>query len=254
MPPALNAVYNDILFQSPVEAQNSLGELSGAMYASLLSYARNNALLNGQYLIDQLSDTLERPKGSNNCQNPDDPQPSDWNAWLRFFGTTGANANSREMSGLNSASGGLIIGADRWLSDTVTQRGHLRHLQRIASSNEHRPLMNPPTYRHDYNIGVTASQTLNQFYIIGFAGLRQIEAITQPSEPLTSPISTTRLTRRPTAAISATPASRRARPLISGNCRLQPLLGLQYLNISNGSVSENGAGATNLRSPGVVRH
>jgi uncharacterized protein with beta-barrel porin domain len=245
LPAGLQTVYSDILLQTQVDGQQGLRELSGAIYPSLLSYARNNALLNGQYLIDQLSDTLERPKGINNSSNPDDPQPSDWNAWLRFLGATAANANSREVSGLNSTSEGLLVGMDRWFGDTT----RVGFYGEYDGSQLNAQRLNESANLYDYNFGVTASQTLDQFYIIGFAGYAYDHYTTDRTISFTYFYNATN-----TAAFSGNLANvgfEAGDAINFGNWRLLPLVGFQFLSISNNAVSENGAGATNLSTSGL---
>ncbi len=244
--PALQSLLFDITFQTPTGAKSALDQLSGAVYASLVSYSRTNALINGQMLFDQLGDTLERPDGCGDNADPNDPYSNGWNAWVRFTGTTGASANNRDSSGLNSTSTGILLGLDRWL-DQGTRVG-------FYGAYNHAPLnvqwLDQTATLDGYEIGLTGSQTFGPWYAMGFAGYGNDHYGVARSTIIQDFYGSYNTGHY--AGNLGNAGFEGGRAIELGDCRLQPLAGVQYLYLKQEGLTEDGDHISNLSVPGMT--
>ena len=100
-----------------------------------------------------------------------------------------------------------------------------------------------------FDVGFTASQTFDQWYLMGFAGYAYNHYNVDRNINFSEFYSASN-----DGAYGGNLANfgiEGGRAINFGNCRLQPLAGLQYLGISNAGVTETGAGVTNLIVPGL---
>jgi outer membrane autotransporter protein len=154
-------------------------------------------------------------------------------------GMGGSVFGDGNASGYNVSSGGLLIGMDRWLSQTTRVGVYGGYNRSTLSLND---LAESATIDR-YDVGLYASQSLGNAYVLGNAGYGY------------NNYNTTRNIAFGTFAGQAD-ANYGGNMFNAGietgltqyynQLLLQPLAGLQYLYLQNNSFSESGAGAVSL--------
>jgi len=242
--PALQNVYNAIILQTEIQLRIALDALSGALHPSLLAYGRTNSLYTGQMLLDQLNGTLERPA---NCGDPEDPEniySCGWNAWYKMRIGVGSTSNNFPMGGIDTTSGGLLFGGDRWLGET-TRVGVYGGYNHVRASSQG---LTESGYIDAYDLGVSGSQTFGPWYLMGFAGYNLNRYTTRRIYQFADYPTTIRQANSYATydGNGFNGALELGRAFNTGPLLLQPLVGLQYSALTNNAFTESGDGVTNL--------
>jgi len=242
LPPGLQRLANQFINLDPAQARNALDQLSGAIHGSLISYAQLDSMQTGQRLFDQLRRPVALPC-SDTC-DPCDPcaalqRPQGWTAWKVGFGAGGGVFGDGNASGYSVSSGGLLIGFDRWLSQTTRVGVYGGYNNSTLSLND----LNESAGLERYDIGLYGSQTFGNFYLLSNAGYGFNHYTTSRN------IAFGTLENQSNVGYGGNMANAGLETGYTeqyGNCLIQPLAGLQYMYLRNNAFAENGAGAASV--------
>ena len=235
LPTSLQPVLAQLQTLDPAALPHALDQLSGAIYGSILSASRLNALQTGQLLFDQLRSSLCRPYDF--CSDPcGNPIPLDWNPWFRVRGGLGSINGDGNASGLAASSGGFLMGLDRWFSDQTRLGFYAGYNRTFLSVND----LSESANLDSFDLGISASHSIGRWYSLANLGYGFNHYQVNRQISFAGPANTGYMGNSLNAAFESGWRQQ------LGSLSLQPFTGLQYLNLHNNGATETGAGAVDL--------
>ena len=231
----------------PDQARRALDQMSGTQYASLITLGRLRAMYQNQLLSDQIRSNLFTGSILGNgvargaMPDEDDCVEIDrgLKSWLKAYGLGGQVGTDGNAAGLTYQFAGFLGGIEKQLSDT-TRVGLTAGYN--ATTAQFRGLYGN-TSADGFIGGLYASQTFGQAYVFGSAtyGFNDFTVKRQITFPGVSRVANAEVDQNDLNGYLETGYTQDV-----GSLRVQPLVGLQYLNLHQNGFGENGAGALNL--------
>ncbi len=231
IPSALATVYNAVRVLGTNDVGQGLDQLSGAIHATALSYARVAAMQTNLLLADQLHSTIYR------CGDLE--FAPGYSSWLQSRGAIGLVHGDGNVTSYEVGSGGFLTGIDRWLGDT----SRIGFYTGYNFWQLHPEGLGDHALVNAFDVGLTASQTFESMYALGNIGyglnhyhvMRQVNFFGFQGYPGASYDGNLFNVGGETGWAWQ-----------SNGFAIKPLAAMQYMFMQNNGFTETGGGATNL--------
>ncbi len=225
----------------PSAARNAFDQLSGEVYASLTAVEFENST---RYLTLLAERVRTSTFGSMGCCSIDDSGEDDrreteppWNGWILGYGMGGAVSSDGNAADVDYTLMGTAVGFDTDLDDYTTLGGAFGYTPFIMDRNHDR------ITAENYQWGVYGSRIFGPQYVLAAIsfGHSDLEASRRIEYGQINQTAEADFGSNQFSMYVETGSHRNW-----GSYVLQPLVGLQYINVDRGTFQESGADALDL--------